>query len=66
TPTTQERDILSRTLAHFEQRFRANPAAANQLLQQGASPADRSLPDLAAYASLANLMLNLDETVTKP
>ena len=36
-------------------------------LHQGESPADARLNplDLAAYASTASLMLNLDETITK-
>ena len=49
--------------AHYEQ----DSAAANKLITVGDSPRDQNLnaTDLAAYTALANLILNLDETMTK-
>ncbi len=67
TPELREREILSRRLAVLAERFRENPAAAKELLSAGASPRDESL-DLtqhAAFAALATVILNLDETLSK-
>ena len=45
----------------------SDTAKAQKYLKQGDSPADPKLKprDLAAYASAASLILNLDETITK-
>ena len=44
-----------------------DPAAAARLLSQGESPRDGSLDgnELAAYTTVASLILNLDEVVTR-
>ncbi|MGH7201316.1 MAG: DUF1553 domain-containing protein, partial [Planctomycetaceae bacterium] len=54
----------------FEQQladYRANEDAAKKLLSTGESPRNESLPaaEHAAYTMMANLILNLDETITK-
>ena len=48
-------------------RFRAQPKAAEQLLGQGESPSDGALgqAELAAMATVANVLLNLDELINK-
>jgi hypothetical protein len=58
---------LENMLARFEQKYDKNPAAAAKLLTEGSSPADQHLsaPELAAYATVASVVLNLDEMVTK-
>ena len=66
TPTTKEREILGRTFGQYQKRYQERPADAEQLLKQGDSVADRSLPDLAAWTNVASILLNLDEAVTKP
>lgn len=47
--------------------YQADPEAAAALLEVGESPYDQSLSpvELAAWTMVANLILNLDETVTK-
>ncbi|MGY8653559.1 MAG: PSD1 and planctomycete cytochrome C domain-containing protein [Verrucomicrobiia bacterium] len=47
--------------------FQKNPAAAKALLKGGATSADASIPtaELAAWTMVANLILNLDEVITK-
>jgi hypothetical protein len=62
-----EQRVMARTLEGFEVSFHADPKAAEKFLGHGESPAAASLDraDLAAYSSIASLMLNLDETVTK-
>jgi hypothetical protein len=47
--------------------FKAKPEAAAKLLSAGESPVDERLdkPELAAYATIAGMILNLDETITK-
>jgi len=59
--------ILSGTFYHYLDRFRTNQAAGLKLLSEGECKRDQTLDisQLAAYASVASLILNLDETVTK-
>jgi hypothetical protein len=66
-PSEKEKATLQRSLEWFRKHFEAKPAAALELLKQGDAPVDGKLagPELAAYASLASLILNLDETITK-
>jgi hypothetical protein len=66
-PRTAELQILrggfERQLAHF----RAHPQAAEKLLAVGESPrpTDVEAAELAAYATVASLILNLDEVITR-
>jgi hypothetical protein len=55
--------VLAELLAHYK----AHPADAKKLLTVGESKADASLdePMLAAWAMLANQMMNLDEVLNK-
>ena len=57
------RALLERRLAVYRQ----DPAAAKAFLAVGASKCDPSLDpvELASYANLASLILNLDETITR-
>ncbi len=61
-----EIDLLTKTLDSFLARYADDLDAAEALLGEGASAWDDSLDarELAAYAGLASLVLNLDETVT--
>ena len=67
TPTDQELKILADTLETERQRYRADENAAKQAIAVGESPApdDVPAPELAAYTMVANLLLNLDEVLTK-
>jgi hypothetical protein len=64
-PSAKELAVVRRTLADFEQRFAADPKAAGELLAIGESASATPTPELAAYATVANMILNLDEAVTK-
>jgi hypothetical protein len=66
-PGPEQRRVLLDALDHFANTFRANPQSARDFLKQGDSPVRPGLdaPELAAYASVASLLLNLDETITK-
>jgi hypothetical protein len=66
-PKPQELTILSRTLEHFERQYQQDPQAADAFLKQGESPRDPrwKAEELAPYAAVASLVLNLDEAVTK-
>ncbi len=66
-PTAEETQILLHILQCELKDYRADKAAAEALLDVGNSkPADRLDPrELAAWTTLASLILNLDETVTK-
>jgi hypothetical protein len=66
-PTSREMTVLQDTLTGYLDDYRRDPEAARKYLSQGDSPRDEELDvsELAAYATLANLILNLDETITK-
>lgn len=66
-PRAEETAVLVAALARLRTDFVAHPEDAAALLHVGASPADGSLsvPELAATSSVANMLLNLDETITK-
>jgi hypothetical protein len=66
-PTAAEARILNDSLAHSLRKYRTEPAAARKLLAVGEAKADPKLDvaELAAYAALCSLILNLDETLTK-
>jgi hypothetical protein len=67
-PTDAEADILLKRLATLRQEFTADVDAAERLLAIGDSPRDRSIDPVrqAAWAALCSLILNLDETISKP
>jgi hypothetical protein len=66
-PGEKEAAILASSLARFRQQYTGDPAAAAKLIATGESKPDANLPaaELAAHTSLALLLLNLDETLSK-
>ncbi len=66
-PTPNELAILSRRLQSLRALFAADDAAAKKLIAVGESKASDKLKpaDLAAFTSIASLLLNLDETISK-
>ena len=66
-PAEDEREILLRSFHRYSDRYQTNPGDAAEYLSTGEHPRDETLEpaDLAAYAALASLILNLDETITK-
>ncbi|HKD08844.1 MAG TPA: DUF1553 domain-containing protein [Bryobacteraceae bacterium] len=66
-PSPEELRTLQDSLNYHRDYFASRPAAAAKLLAQGESKPDAALApaELASYASVASLMLNLDEAVTK-
>jgi len=66
-PERRESDILQSSFNYYRDAFQSDQKAASKYLAQGEAPRDASLDEgeLAAYATLANMMLNLDATVTK-
>ena len=66
-PDAPRRQALLKALDGFAAGFRSDAGAAREFLKQGESAARPGLDEreLAAYASLASLILNLDETITK-
>ena len=67
-PRDLEYAVASDLLTAARQRFHARPDAAKKLLSVGDSKMDASLEaaELAAWTSLASILLNLDETISKP
>jgi len=66
-PTPRERDVLRRVRRDALARYRADRPAALKLLAVGESPRDPAIDeaDLAAWAAVAGVILNLDEAVTR-
>ncbi len=66
-PDANEVNVLTAGLANRLARFQENEASAKQLIGQGASKPDTKLnsAQLAAYTTVANIILNLDEVVTR-
>ncbi len=66
-PRSGEIELLTSTLDKFLKRYSEDPAAANELVRVGQSPPAETAnaQELAAYTLLSNLVLNLDETVTR-
>ncbi|MEX1233140.1 MAG: DUF1553 domain-containing protein [Planctomycetaceae bacterium] len=66
-PTERELSVLVKGFERHQQRYQQEPAAAEELLKIGESPVptDVDHADLAAYAAVGNVILNLDEVITK-
>jgi len=66
-PEADELAVVSDELAKHLARFKADPESAKQAITVGESKPKADLPpqELAAYTLVANMMLNLDETVTR-
>jgi hypothetical protein len=66
-PDPQEMAIICRQLEEHRQRYFANAADAEQVVNQGASKPDTELPvaELAAFTLVSSTLLNLDETLMR-
>jgi mono/diheme cytochrome c family protein len=65
-PRADEAALLEAELKAQREHFRRNPAAAKALFKGSlAKPADADAVDAAAWTMLANVLINLDETLTK-
>jgi mono/diheme cytochrome c family protein len=66
-PDATERGVLTRALAQLRTEFTSQPDQARALLAVGDTPADPSLnpAEFAAATTVAGMILNLDETLTK-
>ena len=67
TPDPQERAVLLDSLKEFRSSYTRDQANATKLLSVGDSKPDSSLAprELAAWTTVASMILNLDETITK-
>jgi len=66
-PNPQERAVLLRSLTGFRSAYRRDEGNASKLASVGETKADSRLAprELAAWTTLASMILNLDETITK-
>jgi len=66
-PGPDEIDVLEHLFREHLSEFQQHPQRAKQLIEVGESPRDESLDtaELAAWTMISNLILNLDESVTK-
>ncbi len=67
TPADRKEQVLLNVFRKMDSAYRADPKSAEAFLRQGESPATPGLDpaDLAAYSTVASLILNMDETITK-
>lgn len=67
SPNEREQSVLLAQFHTHLEHFRANVESAKKLLAIGATPRDESLDpaEQASYTLMGNLLLNLDETMTK-
>ena len=68
SPEPNELNLLQQTFESKLIHFRENPAAATKLLAVGESPVSEQIDpvELAAWSSVARVLLNLSEFITKP
>ena len=66
-PSQQETELIKSVYGSELKRFRSNPAAAQRILQVGQSvlAAEADVSEQAAWTSVARMLLNLDEAITK-
>ena len=66
-PGTAEAEILLASLNRYRDRYQTRPSDAESYLASGEYPRDESIdpPELAAFAAVASMLLNLDETITR-
>jgi hypothetical protein len=66
-PTRDEASLLAETLATHRAHFTKHAEAASQVIANGESKPSSTLPvpEFAAWTMVANLLLNLDETITR-
>ena len=66
-PSEREVGVLRKIYERQVEVYRKDEKAALKLLRVGESPRDEKLdvPELSAWATVASVVLNLDETVTK-
>ena len=67
-PGDAEQAVVNDLLATARARFATQPDAAHKLLTVGSSKVDVMIEpvELAAWTSIASILLNLDETISKP
>jgi hypothetical protein len=67
TPRAEEIKVLEKTFGEQHERFATDKAAVESFLSIGESrrPKDLDVVDLAAMTSVANVLLNLNETITR-
>jgi hypothetical protein len=66
-PTAAERDIMQKTYDRMLSEYQSDGVAASALLRIGSSAVNPAIPvaELAATAAVANVLLNMDEVITK-
>jgi hypothetical protein len=66
-PDASERQLLADTLATHRRHFAQNTEAASQVIANGESKPSPKIPvpEFAAWTMVANLVLNLDETINR-
>jgi len=66
-PSEREMEILLASFAYYRDGFQSDAASATRYLAQGEAARDIKLDarELAAYAAVASVILNLDATLTK-
>jgi hypothetical protein len=66
-PDARELGVLRKSLGEMLLSYRSDEAGARALIAIGASASDPAIPasELAAYTAVVNVILNMDEVITK-
>jgi len=64
-PSPDDLKVLTRSLNRAIAEYENNPEAAKAFLSQGDSPVENPTSELAAYAAVCQMILNLDEAMTR-
>jgi hypothetical protein len=66
-PTQKMESVLQQSLSQMQQHYKADPAAARDLIAVGEKPRDPAIPapELAAWTMVVSEVFNLDETLNK-
>jgi hypothetical protein len=67
SPSARETAVVSKALSRQKELFAARPEEAKKAIQAGESKPNEKLDpvELAGWTLIANLLLNLDETVSR-
>ncbi|MEO8427903.1 MAG: DUF1553 domain-containing protein [Verrucomicrobiota bacterium] len=67
-PKPGELSVLLASWSEYRSRYQSDSSSAAKLVSAGEAPRNEHLAvaELAAYTAVANLILNLDETITRP
>jgi len=67
-PSEAESEVFEELVRDLRGRYEQQPSLANALIETGEAPSSNSIPstELAVWTAIANVILSLDEAITRP